>query len=219
MADNPPEIVEPVIAKGFDRDVDFVDIKEKLLKKITSLYSKYMKEESEKIKRIIVNQICYCMIALLQLRNGSRISEACIAFVEYLKGKPTDEKIIVKIAKSEGNKYNWKTKKKQMTKPRYRKIMFPDDWIDLDLFMDIQESDPQILKIKQDRIRQRVRDYMLQYFNCNTHSLRYACINYLLYVEKRNMADVAKFVGHSSVNQLITYVQLKNTDQIFDLKI
>ena len=39
----------------------------------------------------------------------------------------------------------------------------------------------------------------------------------MIYEEKRQSNDVAKFVGHVNVNQLVTYTQQKNCDKIFEL--
>jgi len=68
-------------------------------------------------------------------------------------------------------------------------------------------------------LKRRTCDYLLRGFDCNTHSLRYACINYLLYDQKKEMAIVAKFVGHTGIAQLVRYTQLKESDKIFDLDI
>lgn len=206
----------PEIDKGWDRDIDFIPIKEKLLDELNSKHNLFLRETDRYEKQIILNKLIYIMIALIQLRNGSRISEACNAMQQFINADDLTQKVLVKIAKSEGMKYNNRTKKKQMSKPRYRKIMFPD-WIDENIFLDVKEAKPICLNIKDSLLRQRVRDYLLHNFDCNTHSLRYACINHLMYTQKRPMADIAKFVGHSSVNQLVTYTQQKNCDQIFDL--
>lgn len=210
---------ESKIATGFDRGIDFISIKEKLLLKLQALYKKSRSEDSEKQKKIMINQIAYIMIALIQLRNGSRISEAVNAFLEFLKKDDISDKVIVKIAKSDGAKYNRLTKEMIKKKPRYRKLMFPEDWIDLEIFEEIKDSKDRILKIPKDRFRQRVRDYMLKYFNCNTHSLRYAYINHMLYDLKQDMTAIAKFVGHTTVSQLVTYTQNKNTERLFDMKL
>jgi site-specific recombinase XerC len=204
------------VAVGFDRGVDFLDMKQKLIDKLATLYDKLNLEESEKCQAIICNQICYIMIAIIQLRNGSRICEAVNAFIKFVNGTSTDTRVVVKIAKSDGAKYDRKTKKMIKHKPRYREICFPD-WIDQDIFEEIKSLHGEKIIEKKDKLMQRVRDFMLKYFECNTHSLRYSFINHMLYTEKRNMVDVAKFVGHSTVNQLVTYCQTKNTNQIFDL--
>lgn len=206
------------IEKGFDRDIDFKTIKEKLLFELNSTYQRLLIAEKETEKKILINKICYLMISIIQLRMGSRISEACEAFKLFIENNNIEKKQIVKIAKSEGMKYNHKTKKKFFAKARYRKMQFPD-WINKEIFEEIKLSPYVTSLLNSNRLKKRVLDFLLKNFDCNTHSLRYAFINYMLYEEKRPMNDVAKFVGHSTVSQLVTYTQIKNTDQIFDLKI
>ncbi len=207
------------IAKGFDRGVDFIDMKNKLIKELDEVYDKLQSTEDKYEIRTNLNKAVYIMIALLQLRNGSRICEACIAFRKYSMSNKVDDKVAVKIAKSEGMKYNNKTKTKTLQKARYRKMMFPTDWIDYEIFEFVISYKPLALTVAESLLRQRVRDYLFKNHECNTHSLRYAFINYMLHEQNKPMTDVAKFVGHSSVNQLVTYTQNKNTDKIFDLDI
>lgn len=208
MATNQPI---SIIAKGFDRDVDFEDIKVKLLNVFNVIIHK------KDPKNIDFNQLVYITVALIQLRNGSRISEAINAFKLFLTDQSND-KVIVKIAKSESLKCNKKGEKIH-TKARFRKIMFPNKWISFDVMHNFYKVDSNLLNIDNDVLRKRVLKYLLDHFKCNTHSLRYAFINYMLYIEKRPMTDVAKFVGHVNVSQLVRYTQLKNSDQIFDLDV
>ncbi len=203
------------VAKGFDRDVNYKTMK----KRLTKRYEKIRQEiedlpEDHKSyvskRRIMIHKLIYIVISMIQLRNGSRISEACEAFREFIKDKNLEDKVIIKIAKSE------KTKGNNITKARYRKMIFPEKWIKFDLIKDMKFY---IEYIKDDRLRKRVLDYLLNHLNCNTHSLRYAFINYMLYDQKIEMALVAKMVGHSNCNQLVTYTQSKNCDKLFDLDI
>lgn len=212
-------IDKPDIARGFDRNIDYMVMRKRLInfliKDINSLT-----DVSKKRKRIVMNRIIYTIIAMIQLRNGSRISEAVNAMRQFVESKKYDEKVIVKIAKSETMKYKKETGEAYLTKKRYRHMMFPQKWLKMKDFKETWDNiNFYMLYIKDDRLKKRVLDYLLKYHNCNTHSLRYACINYLLYVKKLEMGIVAKFVGHSNVNQLVTYTQLKNTDKIFDLDI
>lgn len=100
-------------------------------------------------------------------------------------------------------------------------MMFPIKWIEKvninKLILEIIKLNPQILN--KINLKKDICKFMERYFNGNTHSLRYAFINHLLYIEKRPITDVAKFVGHSNVNQLVTYTQRKNCEQIFELDI
>jgi integrase len=210
---------KPDIARGFDRNVDYKIMRKQLINSLMKELEN-LKTATDKTQRIVIHRIIYNLIAIIQLRNGSRISEAVDAMCKFNDGKKYNERMIVKIAKSETIKYKKDTGEQYTTKKRYRKIIFPKNWFDFTLIEPILDDiNTYILNIKPLRLRKRVLDYLLKYHKCNTHSLRYACINYLLYSKKLEMGIVAKFVGHSNVNQLVTYTQLKNTDKIFDLDI
>lgn len=213
-----------LVAKGFDRDVDYGTMKDKLVeqfnKEIDNLNELDENDKTYKTKRKkIIRKLIYLLVAMIQLRNGSRISEACDALRNFIEEDDTNEKTIVKIAKSESTKYKKDTKEKYKTKKRFRKMMFPSKWIDYDIMPMIKKSKSAIQWSKDDRLKKRVLDFLLLNFKCNTHSLRYAFINYMLYDLKRPNEDVAKFVGHVNTSMLVRYTQLKNTDQIFDLDI
>lgn len=235
------EIIEPKIAKGFDRDVDFGPMKESLIKAIKELYPKLYKRDKYLVT--VSNKLIYCLIAIIQLRNGSRISEAINAFRLFLqKGiDDLDSKVVVKISKSGGIKTKTidnvkpmktgdtninvigKERVKYLSKIKYRKMMFPKSWliaaIDTNdkitkLFDHLKERTSYI-NDKDVRMRKRVLGYMLRNHNSNTHSLRYAFINYMINEENEPLNTVAKFVGHSNVTQLVTYTQQKRCDGIF----
>lgn len=210
---------KPDIERGFDRNVDYLVMKGRLIKALQGAIKK-VDTVSCKMRRIVMNRIIYCLIAIIQLRNGSRISEAVNAMQLFIQADNFKDKVTVKIAKSETLKYKKATGEQYMTKIRHRRIVFPMRWFNANKILPIlKDVNSYILCIKQDRLKKRVLDYLRKYHKCNTHSLRYACINYLLYTKKLEMAIVAKFVGHSNVNQLVTYTQLKNTDKIFDMDI
>ena len=75
---------EPTIAAGFDRGIDYDPMKDRLIKRCNRYYNELLDLEKKtphfkyKIK-IVKSKILYCCIAMIQLRNGSRISEACSA--------------------------------------------------------------------------------------------------------------------------------------------
>ena len=89
------EIEEGQINTGFDRGIDYGTIKEKLIIAMNKLYEMYKEEE----KKLTVNRLVYNTIALIQLKNGSRISEAVKAFVIFIN-KGIGDKIIVRISKT-----------------------------------------------------------------------------------------------------------------------
>jgi hypothetical protein len=215
---------EELIAKGFDRGMDFTTVKSKIIDFFNKNYEKMdMIDKDDEVTqsqiRILINKINYCIISLIQLRNGSRISEACVAFRLFMNNCEFEKKVIVKIAKSDSIKYKKDTKEKYKTKARYRKMMFPLTWINEQRINVIKDNQFTKKLLKCETLKKRTLDFLLKYFDCNTHSLRYAFINYMLYEEKRPMNDVAKFVGHVDMSMLVRYTQIKNTEKIFDMNL
>ncbi len=213
------ELYEPTIATGFDRGVDYDPMKNKLIAcckrycdEVTNLEKNtpHFKYKIQTVK----SKVLYCCIAMIQLRNGSRISEACSAMKIFCRDDDFNKRVVVKIAKSESIKY--KNGEQYTTKPRYRKMIFPVDWVEnFDRVKGI--IDEIFNEIPFSRLKKRVLDYLLINHGCNTHSLRYACINYLIYDKERPLNDVAKFVGHVDLSMLTKYTQQKNCEKIFDL--
>jgi hypothetical protein len=208
---------------GFDRGVDFNTMKDKLIKEYhTIITDRDQLDPNDKAydskKANLMRRQMYVVIAMIQLRNGSRISEAVEAFSLFMEpDRVVSEKVSVKIAKSKTLKYKKGTNEKYITKTRYRKMIYPVDWIDTNI--------PQVDDIRdylenyEGNLKKRVLDYLLHKHQCNTHSLRYAFINHMLYEQKKEMALVAKFVGHSNVSQLVRYTQAKEADKLFNLDI
>lgn len=214
---------EEVIATGFDRGVDFNDIKQKLINDFHSTQEQLTRADDTYTEKVLCNRLIYCVIAMCQLINGSRISESCKAIIKFFDLDEINEKtrVIVKISKSEKMQYNRVTKKKYLSKARFRKMRFPN-WIDnseIDMLKSYNKYTKLCLNIQELLLRQRVRDYLLKNFECNTHSLRYAYINYMLHDKKKPMNEIARFVGHKNTNQICTYTQNKNVDKLFDMDI
>lgn len=208
---------------GFDRGVDFITMRDKLLHKFKDLNTKFADLSFDdqfyiRKKRMIFHKIIYCTIAMIQLRCGSRICEAVAAYKNFIETKDFKTKILVKIAKSESIKYTRDTKEQYKTKARYRKMEFPFDWIELDL---VHSSDMEAYTkyVTNKKLQKRVLDYLLKYFECNTHSLRYAFINHMLYAQKVEPSKVAKFVGHVNMNQIVRYTQNIEVEKLFELKL
>ncbi len=201
---------EGTISTGFDRGIDYSDIKEKLVTSINKNYENYTKEPS----RININRLIYEVVGALELRNASRVSEACKAFKLFLK-KGIDKRVIVKISKSDAVKTLKSGEKKKMP-ARYRELVWPN-WFPAEIYTTIKNSEYTEELLNSHRFEKRVLDHLLNHHNTNTHSLRYACANYLIYEEERPALDVAKFMGHKDGKTILTYVQRKNVDQIFDM--
>lgn len=206
---------------SYDRGIDFVEIRDKLIREFNINYDNYI----SKNKFIYTNhRLAYITIELIQLINGSRISEAIKAFKTF--GEFGVSKMATtKISKSAGIKYllNPVSGKREpkMCKAKYRKMKFPSDWIkdkvpDISAFMNSLWHNNSDL-CENTMLKKNICTWMIRKFQCNTHSLRYALINHLLYDRKLKMSAVAKYVGHSNVQQLVTYTQQKNCDKIFDL--
>lgn len=209
---------EQRVSSGFDRGLKFEKIKKKLIKnykKIINTIRNLNPEDKHYVskRRMNILRLIYNMIAMIQFRNGSRISEGVDAFIKFINEDNYDDKILVKIAKSKAQKQK-KDGKKFITKERYRKMIFPMTWIKKIKFLKYIKKYLKV--IPHERLEKRVLDFLRTYFNCNTHSLRYAFINYMLYDKKKEMPLVAKFVGHSSVAQLVRYTQNIEADKIFN---
>ncbi|HMG17005.1 MAG TPA: hypothetical protein VK590_16220 [Saprospiraceae bacterium] len=210
------------IESGFDRGIDFKDMKEQLIKAYNRVFEELpLLDEDDRYytskKRKIMHKLIYIMVSMMQLFNGSRISEACIAFALLLGAVNIEDKVISKIAKSESIKYK-KDGEQYTTKARYRYLIFPVKWIQFPI--DIKEDLAFYVRhMLEGTLKKRVLDYLLKYHNCNTHSLRYAYINYMLYTQKKEPSLVAKHVGHSSMAQLVRYTQRKESDKFFDMDI
>lgn len=209
--------LEGEISNGWDKGLNYLEIKDKLIKEISKQCNN-INNFDKKEKHLAIKKLIYLVISSIQLRNGSRITEAINAFKIFIKKNEIHEKVTVKIGKSDSIKTN-KLGNKIKLKARYRNIKFPEDWIDEDILDYIIDTEAleEILNCKN--LKRRICDYLTKNFLCNTHSLRYACINHLLYEKKVDMNAVCKFVGHSNNNQLIRYTQMKQVDKIFDIDI
>lgn len=216
------------LAKGFDRGIDYEDIKKKLINKYIELQKQlqehYENDNSKNDKtknkafnnknRILHNKIIYCLTSMLQLKNGCRIIEACASIKVFFKKNILDKRIIVKIAKSECIKKKKETGEEYITPRRNREIVFPNKWINFEL-TDTFKIYLDMISIKQ--LKQRVLMFLLREFECNTHSLRYSFINYMLYKRKQEITLVSKVVGHVNCNQLVRYTSNINAGKILDI--
>lgn len=213
---------EEKVARGFDRGGDYEDIKNKLVTDFNNIHEELGRADNNYTERIIHNKLVYCVIAMIQLRNGSRISEACKAASKFFELEKIENgtKVVVKISKSEKMQYNRNTKKKTMTKARYREMVFPM-WLkegEIDMIRSLGKYQL-LFNTSNYLLTQRVRDYLFKKYNINTHTLRYAFINYMIHDKNKPMNEVAKFVGHKNTNQICTYTQNKNVNKIFDMDI
>lgn len=162
---------------GWDRGLDYESIYARLVRKINSV-----KSDSAR---------CYLIIALIQLRNGARVSEAIRAFKEWLRTNKSE--LYVRVSKKR--------------RVEDRLIVIPEEVEHYRLqCVDLIDVDDKLL-------RERVRSTLYYYFKINTHSLRYAFITYLL-KSGVNPAIVSKMIRHSRLDTLMHYVQVKESDSI-----
>ena len=162
---------------GWDKGIDYEVTYTRLLRKI------------DRVKNN--NTKCYLIISLIQLRNGSRISESIRAFKEWVRTSKTE--IYVKVSK-----------KKRLEE---RLMIIPPEIAHYRLYcVDLIDIDDKVL-------RERVRATLRHYFKINTHSLRYAFITFLL-KSNVNVAIVSKIVKHSRLDTLMSYVQVKEAESV-----
>lgn len=161
--------------RGWDAGIPYDSLLTKLLKA-----KKSAKSDIEK---------CYISILLIQLRNGSRISEAVRAYKQFLQDGKFDQFVRLSKQKTEN----------------YRKMKIPQDVTVCGELLDVDEK----------KLITRVRSFAKKRLNINTHSLRYAFITKLL--EKGvESAIIAKITGHKNLNHIITYTQSKVAERILD---
>lgn len=131
----------------------------------------------------------------MQLQNGSRISETIEAVRKFILD-PESKVAVIKIAK---RKDGFK-----------RKILLPE-LITKEI---LERIKPQIKNNTIEELSKKIRMFLNRHYGWNTHSLRYALINYLAIEKKTPINLVSKLVGHKNMNQLLTYTQNKHVDEL-----
>lgn len=186
---------------SFDKSLDYEVIKLEIENKINKLVLELHLERNEKKLQALSN----LSIAMIQLVNGSRISEA-IKATEYFVNNQNKKSMYVRIAKR--------------TDHENRVMKLPDE---INVFiLDSISNTFQIYDTSNSKdlssLSSKVRSYLYDNFGkINTHSLRYALINYLAIKKKVPLNLVSKIVGHKNINQLVSYTQNKHADNILDL--
>lgn len=181
------------LKNGFDKGIDFEDTRKIFRAKIKELVGGLRKDYNAHKVKALSNIV----IALISLVNGSRISESIEAAFKLVDNKNL-KKVLVPIAKRKDGEL--------------RKMLLPEE-ISREILEYIENvitgADPQ-------KLQSKVRTYLTDNFGFNTHSLRYAAINYLISEQKQPLSLVSKMVGHKSMNMLINYTQNKNVDSVQD---
>jgi site-specific recombinase XerD len=163
--------------KGWDKGLDYETTYRIILRKINSVKNNTTK--------------CYFVIALIQLRNGSRISEAIRAFKQWIRTSKVE--IYVNVSKKRHEEL--------------RLMIIPQEVIQYRL------TCVDLLEVNDKLLRNRVLATLYYYLKINTHSLRYAFITYLL-KNNINVAVVSKLVKHSKLDTLLHYVQSKEAERV-----
>jgi integrase len=137
---------------------------------------------------------CYTAIALIALRNGSRIGEAIEAFKEFLNTSKV--KVYVSVEKHK--------------KEDYRLMIIPKELVEEDLSM----CTPLIGKDK-DIIRANVNRYLHRRLGINAHSLRYTFITYML---RKGVSPsiIAAITGHKNLNMILKYTERKEAEKVLE---
>ncbi len=135
---------------------------------------------------------CYACVLLIQLRNGSRVSEALEAALKFHRERA--RRVYVRVRKR---------------KDGYERLMVLPEELkpqDLTVCREVLE-DPKALN--------RVKVYAKKVLGVNTHSLRYAYITHLLR-QGVNPSIVAKLTGHRKLDYILTYTQVKSAEEALE---
>jgi integrase len=157
-----------------------LDFKEVLKKLLT--FKRWLRSSPEvtKTRRVQLRNVNILLLALL---NGLRISEAIECYYNWLKN-PSVKEVTVRVAKSK--------------KEKYRLCLTESlDSIDYRLTKDLEKPTPN-----------NIESWTIQHFKFNTHSLRYAFINYMLQ-QGYDPATISKIIAHSKLETIMSYIQEK----------
>ncbi|MFN8578007.1 MAG: hypothetical protein U0354_14240 [Candidatus Sericytochromatia bacterium] len=173
----------------FDKGVNYSDAHKKFTDEINNIYSKTYINQHE------LKRLTYLVISLIQLQNGSRISETIEAIRKFIL-EPESKVAVIKIAKRKDG--------------FRRKILLPE-LITKEILERIKSE---IKNTTIEELSKKIRMFLTRHYGWNTHSLRYALINYLAIEKKTPINLVSKLVGHKNMNQLLTYTQNKHVDEL-----
>lgn len=153
----------------------------------------YARRRLERILRSSDRRVgrCYALILLIQLRNGSRISEAVRAFKRFSETGKTE--IEVEVSK----------KKRRET----RLMVLPEGVDPL-----LRECD-HLVDVDDGILTTRIKSWCRKTLKFNTHSLRYSFVTYLL-KQGVNPALISKITKHSKLDFILTYTQEKAADEL-----
>lgn len=173
------------------------------------------------VRAIEVNQqnpsrLVKCYVYAIQLRNGSRISEATDALKDFYKGIKEIEVLVRK-------KKKWKTHRDEKTyklefvlNDKGKKIRLADDYREMlwPEFIDKPDfKDKDIQNEVRELSKKQAQDSCRKIINVNSHSLRYARITELS-DKGVNDSVIAKITHHSDLKFIMKYQQEKVAKRI-----
>jgi len=166
------------LSRSWDLGLDYKRIYKMLLSKIR-----------EHLSRRAFASYCYACVLLIQLRNGSRVSEAVDAAVKFADQRSSE--VYVRVRKRRDGY------ERLMVLPEELRIQ------DIAVCRDILSRGNAVLRVKV---------YAKKILGINTHSLRYARITYML---RNNVSPsiVAKITGHKKLDYILTYTQIKTAEE------
>jgi integrase len=130
-------------------------------------------------------------ILILALVNGLRISEAIECYYMWLEGNGVQDRFNVRLAKS---------------KDRFRLCLTPNIFDKVDLAATKNLPKPR---------KQALNNFSRRNFNFNTHSLRYAFINYLL-ARGVDAPTISRIVGHKNLDTILSYIQSRRAHETLE---
>jgi integrase len=153
------------------------------------VYRMILAKVKEHISRRAFASYCYACVLLIQLRNGSRVSEAVDAAIKFADQKSSE--VYVKVRKRRDGY------ERLMVLPEELKIQ------DISICREI---------LSRGNAALRVKVYAKKVLGINTHSLRYARITHML---RNNISPsiVAKITGHKKLDYILTYTQIKTAEE------
>jgi integrase len=166
------------MSKSWDLGLDYKQVYKMILAKV-----------KEHISRRAFASYCYACVLLIQLRNGSRVSEAVDAAIKFSDQRSSE--VYVRVRKRRDG-YE-------------RLVVLPEE-------LKIQDISICREILSKGNATLRVKVYAKKVLGINTHSLRYARITHML----RNSISpsiVAKITGHKKLDYILTYTQIKTAEE------
>jgi integrase len=153
------------------------------------IYRMILAKVKEHINRRAFASYCYACVLLIQLRNGSRVSEAVDAAIKLADQKSSE--VYVKVRKR---------------RDEYERLMVLPEELKIQDIAVCREI------LSRGNAALRVKVYAKKILGINTHSLRYARITHML---RNNISPsiVAKITGHKKLDCILTYTQIKTAEE------